>query len=285
MITLRLSSRPSNPPLQTQGRAHQTLLLVFDFPQVFTDALDVCEGRLAGLLRETAGHGVVQASMLAVDLTLLRLTMIEVVDRGIDRVEQQVGERAQGLHQHRIMRSLTDRQMEGVIQASVFTGFKLPALGRHQSVIASCDQNKIRIGAAQGRKPRRFAFQQAAYFKQVIQGARLRTEQMHQRRYLLLAVHVRDKRPFALLGFDNPPRPQQLQPFAQGCTGNAKLFGQATLGGQELPHFQDAIDDQPLDTFTDHIRHLCRPRLLRTVHPHSNWYDQIQGKTDGEPNQ
>ena len=57
--------------------------------------------------------------MLTVDLPFLRRTVIEVVHRGEHGAEHQIGQRLQGVHQHRIVRGLADGQVEGVIEAQV----------------------------------------------------------------------------------------------------------------------------------------------------------------------
>lgn len=134
--------------------------------------------RLFGLAVDDCG---VEPGMLLVDLGFLRLTVVQVVDRGEHRVQQQVGERAQGLDQHRVVRGFADGQVEGVIEARMGAGLQRLLVGGDQRLVAAFDQYEVGLGAAQRGQPGRLALQQRAHFKQVIQGAWLRAEQVHQR--------------------------------------------------------------------------------------------------------
>ena len=105
----------------------------------------------------------------------MRWAVIKVVHRGEYGAEHQVGQRLQGVHQHRIVRGLADGQVEGVIEACMLAWVYrlLLRMGRQHLLVTPSQQHEIRLGATQRRQARRFAFEQAAYFQQVIQGARL----------------------------------------------------------------------------------------------------------------
>ncbi|MNY35345.1 hypothetical protein D3C86_1697440 [compost metagenome] len=62
-----------------------------------------------------------------------------------------------------------------------------------QCLIRTSDQDKVGVGAAQGRQARGFALEQAAHFEQIIKGAWLRAEQVHQRRYPTVTGKVGDE--------------------------------------------------------------------------------------------
>nr|GFA44530.1 hypothetical protein [Tanacetum cinerariifolium] len=241
----------SSPALQPQGGAHQALLLTFDLAQVFTDVLDMRHRRLARLLRQASGHRVVEPRMMAVDLALLGVTVIEVVDRGEHGIEQQVCQRSQGLHQHRVVRGLADGQMKRMVETRVLGCRQRVIVARHQRLVSAGDQHEIGVGAAQCCQARRFAFQQAAHFEQVVEGPRLGGKQTQ-------ATHLRNKRALAVAGFDDPSGAQQVQPLAQGRARHAQFFSQPPLGGQQLADLQYPVDDQPLNPLTDHIGHLLR---------------------------
>ena len=75
--------------------------------------------RLARLLGQLAGDGVIEPCMLTIDHPLLRLAVIQIVHRREYRTEQQIGQRTQGMHQHRVMRRLANREMKRVIEPRV----------------------------------------------------------------------------------------------------------------------------------------------------------------------
>ncbi|KAG1585074.1 hypothetical protein G6F46_014900 [Rhizopus delemar] len=73
------------------------------------------------------------------------------------------------------------------------------ALRADHLVIAAADHDEISLGAAYGRQPGGLRFQQRTHFQQVVERARLRVEQVHQRP----GIHLRnmgDERSLALRG-------------------------------------------------------------------------------------
>ncbi|MNT43843.1 hypothetical protein D3C72_1803350 [compost metagenome] len=115
---------------------------------------------LARLLGLTPYDRVVQTRVLPVDLPLLGLAVIQVVHAGKDRPQQQIRQRLQRVHQHRIVRSLADRQMKGVVQMRVRRRICSRALRGHHFVIAAADHDEVRLRAANGRQPGRLGLQQ-----------------------------------------------------------------------------------------------------------------------------
>ncbi|MNT51380.1 hypothetical protein D3C72_1883440 [compost metagenome] len=130
------------------------------------------------------------------------------------------------------------------------------ALRADHLFVAAADHDEIGLGAPDGRQPGRLGLQQGTHFQQVVQGARLRVEQVHQRPGVHLR-NMRDERPLALRGMDDLPRPQQLEPFAQRRARHAQLFGQAPLGRQGLAGLEHAVQDQALDPLGHFIGHLA----------------------------
>ncbi len=208
-----------------------------------------------GLLGQAFDHRVVEPRVLAVDLPFLRRPVIEVVHRGEHGAEHQVGQRLQRMHQYRVVRGLADGQVEGMVQARVFTrvGTLLAGMGGEHLLVAPTQQDEIRVGAAQCGEPCRFAFQQRAHFQQVVEGARLRVEQVHQWAGVVVAGQLGDEGAAALGGLDDAAPAQNAQAFAQCRPGDAELLAQAALGGQRLADFEHAVDDQPFDALGHHV--------------------------------
>ncbi|MNZ84664.1 hypothetical protein D3C78_1034280 [compost metagenome] len=122
-------------------------------------------------------------------------------------------------------------------------------------LVALPEQEQVRIRRAQRGQARRLAFQQRAHLEQVVEGAWLGTEQVHQRRAVAAAIEVGHERAAALLGLDDPSPTQHAQPFAQRRTRAAEFLHQAPLGRQSLPLLQHTVDDQPLDPLRDLVGH------------------------------
>ena len=84
-------------------------------------------------------------------------------------------------HQHLIVRSLTNGEMESVIQLRMFDQRNLFVVltgGEHFFITAGY-HNKISLGSQRCRKPCRFTLQQCANVEQIVQRSRLRAEQMN----------------------------------------------------------------------------------------------------------
>ncbi|MNC24126.1 hypothetical protein D3C75_721700 [compost metagenome] len=124
------------------------------------------------------------------------------------------------MHQHRVMRRLTDRPVKGMVTAGMLTGIeRLRSLVRSQHFfVAPADQQAVDVGSPQRRQPRRLSLQQRPDLQQVEQRARLRTEQVHQRRSTRLPGEIGDERTPPLFGVDDAAPTQNAQAFAQGRT-------------------------------------------------------------------
>ncbi|MCY1303760.1 hypothetical protein D9M70_534840 [compost metagenome] len=94
---------------------------------------------------------------------------------------------------------------------------------------------------------------------------------MHQRRHVGGAVQGGDERAATLFGVDDAAPAQHFQSLAQRRTRAAELLHQAPFGGQHLPHFQHAIDDQALDALGDLIGHLALHLPDISAHIAPNW--------------
>lgn len=205
-------------------------------------------------------------------MALVRLAVVEIVDAGEYRTQQQIRQGLQRMHQHRIVRGLADGQVESVVQVRMGGAVGLAAVRGKHFVIAAADHDEVGVRAADRRQPGRFAFEQRAHLQQVVQRARLRIEQVHQR----ARIHLRDLRhvrTLALGGMDDLARPQHPEPFAQRRARYTQLFGQPALGRQGLPGFEHAIEDQPLDTLGHHFGDLFARPVDAWFHDLPHWYD------------
>ncbi len=158
--------------------------------------------------------------------------------------------------------------MKRVVEAGVLAGVGavLAGVGGEHFLVTAAEQHEIRVGAAQGGQPRRFAFQQRAYFQQVVERARLRVEQVHQRAGVVVAGQFGDERATALGSLDDAASTQYAQALAQRGAGNAQLLAQAAFRWQRLADLQYTVDDQPFDTLGDDIGDLTTVIVVFVMH-------------------